>query len=60
MKMDGYQNKGVAGRAFCKHMKIKRMDGGNLGLAGMGIPQIHPGCKRRTLARMSFDIHGRE
>jgi hypothetical protein len=28
------KNKGVAGGAFCKHMKIKRMDGRNLGLAG--------------------------
>jgi hypothetical protein len=77
MKMDGYQNKGVAGRAFCKHMKIKRMDGRNLGLAGVGdVPQMHlrhqesssipaerphigSGCKNRTAARVSFDIHGR-
>jgi hypothetical protein len=60
MKMDGYQNKGVAGRAFCKHMKIERMDGRNLGLAGMGgVSQIHSGCKDRNSARMRFDIHGR-
>jgi hypothetical protein len=29
MKMDGYQNKGVAGRAFCNYLKRKGMDGGN-------------------------------
>jgi hypothetical protein len=28
MKMDGYQNKGVAGRAFCNYLKRKGMDGG--------------------------------
>jgi hypothetical protein len=28
MKMDGYQNKGVTGRAFCKRLKRKGMDGG--------------------------------
>jgi hypothetical protein len=28
MKMDGYQNKGVAGGAFCKRLKRKGIDGG--------------------------------
>jgi hypothetical protein len=28
MKMDGYQNKGVAGGAFCKRLKRNGMDGG--------------------------------
>jgi hypothetical protein len=28
MKMDGYQNKGVAGRAFCKRLKRDGMDDG--------------------------------
>jgi hypothetical protein len=28
MKMDGYQNKGVARGAFCKRLKGKGMDGG--------------------------------
>jgi hypothetical protein len=60
MKMERCQNKGVAGRAFCKHMKIKRMDGRNLGLAGMGgVPKIHSGCKSGISARTSFSIHGR-
>jgi hypothetical protein len=27
MKMDGYQNKGFAGRPFCNYLKRKGMDG---------------------------------
>jgi hypothetical protein len=30
MEMDGYQNKGVAGGAFCNHLKTKGMDGGKM------------------------------
>jgi hypothetical protein len=58
LKVDGYQNKGVVGGAFRKRMKTKRMDGKNLGLARMGVPQIRPGCESGILARMSFGIHG--
>jgi hypothetical protein len=66
MKMDGYQNKGVAGGAFCKWLKGNGMDGGKSRRSnqervekkrGRGVP--YPGYFAKCAEAIHFKRVGR-
>jgi hypothetical protein len=58
MKMDGCQNKGVAGRAFCKRLKRNGMDGGNRMLfAGLKLSDDAPQRPSTDMGRVESNYH---